>query len=132
MEEAKPDWWPANPYPESIFPMSWKQYPKIVTDPELRTALSGALGREFWNIASEAIWAAMVDAETEEKLHEEMNEEETLLPDPALLRRLADYASYDFTNQPPSFKDMRQKLRADAAAARALANRIEGANIDET
>lgn len=52
-----------------------------------------------------------------------------LIPDAALLLRLADYASYDFTNQPPSFEDARQKLHADAAAARELAGRIEEANV---
>lgn len=54
-----------------------------------------------------------------------------LIPNADLLRRLADYASYDFTNQSPSFEDMRQKLHADAVAARELADRIEEANIDK-
>ena len=47
----KPEWWPDNPYPESIFPMKSERYPEIVPDPELRTALSGCLGRIFWGIA---------------------------------------------------------------------------------
>ncbi len=64
-ERQKPDYWPANPYPESIFPMLREQYPKIVPDPELRSGLSGMLGREFWDIASDAIWAAMLEAEDE-------------------------------------------------------------------
>lgn len=58
----KPNWWPKNPYPESVFPMPEERYPEIVPDPDLRTALSGMLGRRFWNIASEMIWAAMYEA----------------------------------------------------------------------
>lgn len=55
----KPEWWPKNPYPESVFPMATERYLEIVPDPELRTALSGMLGRQFWDIASEAIWEKM-------------------------------------------------------------------------
>lgn len=55
----KPDWWPRNPYPESIFPMPRDEYSDVVPDPHLRTALSGMLGREFWEIASDAIWDAL-------------------------------------------------------------------------
>lgn len=66
----KPDWWPKNPYPTSIFPMPEEQYPKIIPDPGLRTALSGMLGRRFWNIASEAIWAAMLEAIDDGRLAE--------------------------------------------------------------
>lgn len=58
----KPDWWPKTPYPASIFPMARERYPEIVPDPQLRTALSGMLGREFWGIASETIWEAMLEA----------------------------------------------------------------------
>ena len=58
----KPDWWPKNPYPESIFPMPEGRYPEIVPDPELRTALSGMLGRRFWDIASDTIREAMLEA----------------------------------------------------------------------
>lgn len=52
----KPDWWPKCPYPESIFPMSVDAYPKIVPDPQTRTALSGALGRLWWNMASDEVF----------------------------------------------------------------------------
>jgi len=55
----KPEWWPKNPYPVEIFPMPREEYSEIVPDPHLRTALSGMLGREFWEIASNAIWAAL-------------------------------------------------------------------------
>lgn len=57
----KPEWWPTNPYPESVFPMPEERYPEIVPDPVLRTALSGMLGRLFWDIAADAIWAAMYE-----------------------------------------------------------------------
>ena len=58
----KPDWWPKNPYPKSIFQMERNRYPDIVPDPEERTALSGMLGREFWTIAEETIWELFCQA----------------------------------------------------------------------
>ena len=57
----KPEWWPKNPYPVDIFPMPREEYGDIVPDPHTRTALSGMLGREFWEIASDAIWNAFQD-----------------------------------------------------------------------
>lgn len=62
---AKPDWWPKNPYPESIFPMARDEYQSVVPDPRVRTALSGMLGREFWEIASESILATLQNNMTE-------------------------------------------------------------------
>lgn len=58
-QDIRPYWWPYCPYPESLFPMDIAQYPKMVSDPQVRTALSGALGRHFWNLASDAIWENM-------------------------------------------------------------------------
>lgn len=55
----KPIWWPQNPYPNDIFVMPRSRYAEIVPDPMTRTALSGTLGREFWEIASDMIWDAM-------------------------------------------------------------------------
>lgn len=52
----KPKWWPQNPYPEDIFPMDRSEYPEVVPDPHTRTALSGCLGRMFWDIASDTIF----------------------------------------------------------------------------
>jgi len=60
--KCKPNWWPVCPYPESVFTMKRERYPEIVPDPDVRTGLSGMLGREFWNIASEAIWEAFSEA----------------------------------------------------------------------
>lgn len=57
--KKKPKWWPKNPYPEKIFPMKRDKYPEIVPDKCIRTALSGMLGREFWEIASNDIWRAV-------------------------------------------------------------------------
>lgn len=56
---SKPEWWPKNPYPETIFVMKRERYPEIVPEPDLRTGLSGMLGREFWDIASKSIWDAL-------------------------------------------------------------------------
>jgi len=52
----KPDWWPKNPYPEDIFPMKREDYSKIIPDKYKLAALSGMLGRLFWDIASDMIW----------------------------------------------------------------------------
>jgi hypothetical protein len=53
----KPAWWPECPYPEDIFPMSREEAVKLLPeDPNIRAALSGALGRIFWNIASDTIF----------------------------------------------------------------------------
>ena len=58
--KTKPEWWPQNPYPEGIFPMAEERYVEIVPDPDIRTALSGMLGRRFWEIASDMIWDALI------------------------------------------------------------------------
>ena len=59
MSNKKPKWWPDNPYPKSIFPMERDKYSEIVPDEKIRTALSGMLGREFWDVASDSIWEAV-------------------------------------------------------------------------
>ena len=56
--KGKPDWWPKNPYPEDVFPMTREDYVLYAPDPLLRTALSGCLGRLFWGLASDYIWEA--------------------------------------------------------------------------
>ena len=60
MTKTKPEWWPKNPYPKDIFPMEESRYAEIVPDPDIRTALSGMLGRRFWEIASDMIWDALI------------------------------------------------------------------------
>lgn len=65
-EKEKPDWWPRDPFPEDIFPMARERYQEIVPDPDIRSALSGCLGRHFWGIASDAIWNAFRLAREEE------------------------------------------------------------------
>lgn len=39
--------------------MPRSRYAEIVPDPDVRTALSGMLGRLFWTIASDEIWERM-------------------------------------------------------------------------
>lgn len=58
-----PFWWPENPYPEEIFPMTEEDYVKYVPDAEERTAMSGCLGRLFWDIASKSILDAYLSHE---------------------------------------------------------------------
>lgn len=48
----KPNWWPENPYPEELFPNDAQEYCDILIDPTERTAISGYLGRIFWNLAA--------------------------------------------------------------------------------
>ncbi len=67
MNKSKPSWWPKNPYSKNIFPMDRDLYQDIVPDPKTRTALSGCLGREFWDIASETIWDAMCQNEQDKE-----------------------------------------------------------------
>lgn len=57
--KPKPYWWPNNPYPDIIFPMTVDEYVKEIPDKLLRTRISGCLGRLFWEIASKSIWDAM-------------------------------------------------------------------------
>ena len=45
----------------AVFPLDISEYEKIVPGPNIRTALSGCLGRLFWEMASSAIWVAMKD-----------------------------------------------------------------------
>jgi len=59
VDHTKPEWWPENPYPESIFPMTTKDYVIAIPDPKLRTAVSGCNGRFFWNLASKMIWESL-------------------------------------------------------------------------
>jgi len=40
-----------NPYPESVFPMTTKEYVMAIPDEHLRTTISGYCGRLFWNLA---------------------------------------------------------------------------------
>ena len=61
-EMEKPNWWPGNPYTERTFPMQQDRYAEIVPDPDTRTALSGCLGREFWDIASETILERYIES----------------------------------------------------------------------
>lgn len=75
----KPKWWPENPYPESIFPMTDDEYVKAIPNPKLRTAISGYLGRSFWNIASESIRDAMDETIKEPVKKNEDQEELTRL-----------------------------------------------------
>ena len=46
---------PENPYPEDIFPATMDDYIEIIPDTKTRTAISGCLGRRFWNIAETMI-----------------------------------------------------------------------------
>ena len=66
----KPSFWPENPYPPDIFVMPRRKYEEIVPDPDVRTALSGMLGREFWEIASNMIWERLISQALDERNEE--------------------------------------------------------------
>ncbi len=57
--KGKPEWWPECPYSESVFPMTKEEYVCAIPDTKLRTAISGFMGRFFWNLAADEIWKAM-------------------------------------------------------------------------
>lgn len=61
-----PSWWPQNPYPTDVFPMTVDDYVKAVPDENERTALSGCLGRLFWDIASQSIHDAWMLEQSED------------------------------------------------------------------
>lgn len=61
MKPIPPAWWPECPYPADIFPMNLDRYAEIVPDEDLRTALSGTLGRHFWRVASTSILRRYVE-----------------------------------------------------------------------
>lgn len=63
MNDPKPEWWPDNPYPPSIFPMTTDEYVAAIPDTALRTAISGCMARFGWERAEDAIWKAMQEVE---------------------------------------------------------------------
>ena len=63
---SKLDWWPKNPYPEDIFPMSIEEYIKAIPDGNLRAAVSGYLARWAWDVASGMIWDAWQEEKSDE------------------------------------------------------------------
>ena len=56
-----PAWWPTMPYPEEIFPMTLDEYKRAFPDANFRTAISGALMRMGWEVASEMIYNSALD-----------------------------------------------------------------------
>lgn len=58
----KPDWWPENPYPEDIFPMTVDEYIAVIPDPKTRTAVSGHMARFGWLVAEKMIWERVLSA----------------------------------------------------------------------
>ena len=46
--------------------MPRSRYVEIVPDPDVRTALSGMLGRLFWTVASDEIWERMRKAQDDD------------------------------------------------------------------
>lgn len=65
-ETEKPDWWPENPYPSEVFPMTIEEYVEMFPDERQRAAIAGCLGRQFWGLASDAIYEAMLQHEMED------------------------------------------------------------------
>ena len=61
----RPAWWPENPYPEDIFPMTVDEYVAAVPEPHLRSAVSGSLARWAWGVASNMIWEAWQEEQRE-------------------------------------------------------------------
>lgn len=58
-----PEWWPECPWPEGVWRMTSEEYAAAIPDPVLRTAISGFLMRQGWQIASEDILKRMKDHE---------------------------------------------------------------------
>ncbi len=66
LRNARPEWWPENPYPESVFRMTEAGYVESLPDKARRGAVSGYLRRMFWNRASNSIFEAMQSSQQEE------------------------------------------------------------------
>ena len=64
----KPDWWPKNPYPESVFPTTIDEYIELIPDPHNRSAISGCLGRHFWDLCQDEIWKRFCEYLEEEEV----------------------------------------------------------------
>ena len=64
MSDKRPDWWPENPYPESVFTMTEEEYIEVIPDKHLRTRISGFMARFGWDRADEAIYEAWVEDTT--------------------------------------------------------------------
>lgn len=69
-----PTWFPECPYPADIFPMTAEQYTAALPDGNLRTAISGYLGRLFWGIAERNMAQALGDR-VEDMLQDMQGEE---------------------------------------------------------
>ena len=55
---------PENPYPESIFTMTVKEYVETIPDEILRTRISGFLMREGWNVCQQSMTPIAAKART--------------------------------------------------------------------
>lgn len=62
---TRPEWWPKNPYPKSVFPMTDDEYIKAIPDPVLRTAISGYSGRWVFEMADRMFYKAWKEHEEE-------------------------------------------------------------------
>lgn len=65
---VKPHWWPKNPYPEAVFPVTEEQFVEFMPDPRSRSAVSGFLGRLFWGIAEATIWDHIAAREEDQQV----------------------------------------------------------------
>ena len=105
-------WWPTNPYPEHIFPMTDKGVIEVLPDGHIRTAVAGNLMRRGWNKASEDIYAALVE-HLKQREYPEMNEREQTHHWPGISEeqrtRLRELAT---TSYPLCFHDSRTRVFA--------------------
>jgi len=51
-EDGFPEWFPDNPYPESVFTMTEEEYVNEVQDEKLRTRISGLMARFGWKVCA--------------------------------------------------------------------------------
>jgi len=61
LKAERPDWWPENPWPDDIFPMTLEEYVEAIPDPHLRSAISGNLARWAFEVTSDMILKTLKD-----------------------------------------------------------------------
>lgn len=57
----RPDWWPSNPFPASVFTLTAEQLRALIPSDLMRTGVAGLLMRQGWELASEAIYARLLE-----------------------------------------------------------------------
>lgn len=56
-----PSWWPECPWPASVWRMTTEEYFAFIPNEQNRTAVSGLLMREGWELACRSIYKELIE-----------------------------------------------------------------------